>query len=97
MKTSLQCQPYVLLQPSSEFAEGVRPLNEDELAHFRNMQVQNGAPVRFLHHGGAVDIVSGQKQAQGLPDHFQIHYWNFSRETAQQIAKATGTIPVFAN
>lgn len=96
MKILTQCQPYALLQPSSEFAE-VRPLNGDELTHFRSMQIQNGVPVRFVHHGSAVDIVSGQKQATGLPNHLQIHYWNFSRETAQEIAKATGTLPVFSN
>lgn len=91
---SAQQQPYVLLQPAGD---EVRALDEGELAHFRSMQIQHGVPVRFLHRGAATDIVSGQLQDKALPAHLQIHYWNFSKETAQEIALITGTTPVFAN
>ena len=93
MKFNPHQQDYCLLQPSAEEG-GVRPLSPEDLDYFRGMQVQQGVPVRFLHAGCAVDVVTGQKQPQGIPAHHQIHYWNFDRETAQQIAKVTGTTPV---
>ena len=91
-ESSSHLQPYVLLHPA---AQSPQPLSDEQLEVYRNAQVHSGVPVRFLHAGRAVDIVSGQTQDPKTPEHCQIRYWNFDRETAQQIAQATGTQPRF--
>lgn len=70
-------------------------LDEEGLEFARNESVDCGVPVVFMANGRPVDIVTGQLQESNTPQLAQICYFNFSMETAQLIAKATKTLPVF--
>ena len=88
-------QPQVLLLPLAD--ETPQPLDQQSLEFFRDLRVERGTPVRFVHRGRAVDIVSGQVQDPSTPVTHQITYWNFDRETAMAVAEVTRTEPVFTH
>ena len=94
-KLMQKIQPYVLLQPTEE--DVPQPLDPQSLEFFRDKRVEQGTPVRFVHRGRAVDIVSGQVQDPATPASHQITYWNFDRETALAVAAVTRTQPVFTH
>lgn len=71
-------------------------LNENQIAHFKAALVNPGVPVRFLHNGGALNIMTGHVQPRGINVIYQRVYWNFSRETALEIAKLLNVRAVFS-
>ncbi len=54
-----------------------------------------GIPVRFIHDGCAVNIITGDRNSKGCNVMYQKVYWNFPKEVAKEIALLTGTKPVF--
>ena len=81
--------------PTSQFGPGPR-LTEDQVAHFKAALVKPGIPVRFLHKGGALNIITGNVQPRGINVIYQQFYWNFARETALEIAKLLNVRAVFS-
>jgi hypothetical protein len=59
-------------------------------------KVETGHPVRFLHKGHNLDIVSGNLLPRGTVVMHQVVYWNFTKETSKKIAKWLGATPVFS-
>ena len=82
--------------PAPQFGPGPR-LTEEQIAHYQAALVNPGIPVRFLHNGGALNIITGQVQPRGINVIYQRVYWNFSRETASEIAKILGVRAVFSD
>lgn len=72
------------------------PLTKKQILHFAKRLTREGTPVRFQEGGQTVNIVTGEKQPKGINVIHQLTYWNFDRETAREIAKATGTKAVFS-
>lgn len=70
-------------------------LSEVDLVSARAMRTENGIPVVFLADGHPVDIVSGQLQPKETPHAERICYFDFCMDSANMIAKATKTVPVF--
>ena len=58
--------------------------------------VPNGTPVRFQENGQTCNISTGEKLPKGVNVMYQQVYWRFTRETALEIAKLTGTKAVFS-
>lgn len=58
--------------------------------------VKAGDPVRFMHDGRSVDIVTGEYASERHANvMYQRFYWHLSRDTARLIAKLTGTRAAF--
>jgi hypothetical protein len=55
-----------------------------------------GKPVRFMHNGCSLNIVTGVTCKKGINVMHQIVYWNFSRETSNKIARWLGVKAVFS-
>ena len=56
----------------------------------------SGDPVRFMHAGRSVNIVTGEYASErGANVMYHLVYWKFDRETARIIAGMTGTRPAF--
>jgi hypothetical protein len=81
--------------PAPQFGSGPR-LTEDQVAHFKSALVKPGTPVRFLHNGGALNIITGHVQPRGINVIYQQVYWNFARETALEIARLLNVSAVFS-
>lgn len=71
------------------------PLTPEQVEHFKTKQVEKGRPVRFLHNGRSCAIVTGETLPGGTNVIYQFVYWHFTEETAIDIARITGTKPVF--
>jgi hypothetical protein len=71
-------------------------LTEEQIVRYKSALVKGGVPVRFLHNGGALNIISGHVQPRGINVIHQCVYWNFTRETAQEIAKLLDVRAVFS-
>lgn len=74
----------------------MRTLTQTEREEICKKLVKNGVPVRFQEDGQTVDIVTGEKNSKGCNIMYQRVYWNFTRETAKEVATLTGTKPVFS-
>lgn len=57
--------------------------------------VNKGLPVRFLYRGGALDILTGDVTPRGTNVMYQTVYWNFTPETAREIAAVLDVRAVF--
>jgi hypothetical protein len=58
-------------------------------------RVSQGLPVRFMYKGKAMDISTGWLAPKGTNVMYQPVYWNFTRATANKIAKWLGVKAVF--
>ncbi len=81
--------------PAPQCGPGPR-LTEEQIARFQATLVNPGVPVRFLYNGGALNIITGHVQPRGINVIYQRVYWNFSRETALEIAKLLDVRAVFS-
>ncbi len=54
-----------------------------------------GVPVRFLHNGRNLNIVTGELMPKGVNVLYQTVYWRLTRETANKIATRRGVRAVF--
>lgn len=70
-------------------------LTETQVAYFRAALIKSGVPVRFLYDGGALNIETGHVQPRGINVIYQRVYWNFTRQTAREIAKTLNVRAVF--
>jgi len=58
--------------------------------------IENGVPVRFMHDGCSLNLLTGETIKRGTNVMNQIVYWNFSRKTAQKIAGWLGVRAAFS-
>lgn len=72
--------------------------SRDEIEALKNEMVPSAAasPVRFLHDGQNLNILSGRLMQRGTNVIYQIVYWNFTRTTAEKIAAALRVRAVFS-
>jgi hypothetical protein len=74
----------------------MRTLTRSEISLFMKMEDSVvGVPVRFLHEGCAVNVITGEKSSKGSNIIHHMVYWNFPKEVSWEIAHLTGTKPVF--
>jgi hypothetical protein len=73
-----------------------KALTPEQVTQLRAELVKGGVPVRFLTEGRCLNVVTGDLAARGTNVMYHTVYWNFTRETALQIAKWTGTKAVFS-
>lgn len=71
-------------------------LTKEQLNEVKLEMVMVGPPVRFLHNGCCINIVSGDKMKKGVNVIHQHVYWNFKKETSLKIAKWLGVKAVFS-
>jgi hypothetical protein len=73
-------------------------LSPQDIEYFKWRMVPDGTPVRFLYRGQCLNILTGALQKKGINVIFQRHYWNFTKETAKEIALRLGrdVQPVFS-
>jgi|APSaa5957512622_1039677.scaffolds.fasta_scaffold00991_4 hypothetical protein len=71
-------------------------LDKDQLAEVKGEMISNGVPVRFMSGGASLDIVTGETVKKGVNVMHQIVYWNFSKATANKIAKWLGVKTAFS-
>ncbi|MGO9014668.1 MAG: hypothetical protein ACLQF0_06775 [Dissulfurispiraceae bacterium] len=71
-------------------------LTNDQMEEVKKEMVSNGIPVRFLHQGCCLDIITGHLQKKGINIIHQRHYWTFTRETSLKIAKWLGVAAEFS-
>ncbi len=65
-------------------------LNNEQIGRFKVQMVGRGTPARFLYKGQCLNIVTGELQKKGINIIYQRHYWNFTADTAREIAKTLG-------
>lgn len=73
----------------------MRKISQEEIEEIRKELVDSGIPVRFLHNGSAVNIISGEIMPKNTNVMYHPVYWNFSKETSVKIAKWLGLKPCF--
>ena len=71
-------------------------LTTEQTDEIRGELIKEGVPVRFLHNGRNLSIVSGALQPKGINVMYQVVYWHFTRETANKIARWLGCRAVFS-
>ncbi len=71
-------------------------LDKDQLAEAKSEMVKDGVPVRFMSGGASLDIVTGEVVKKGANVMHQIVYWNFTKATANKIAKWLGVRAAFS-
>lgn len=72
-------------------------LTDSQIEKYKGMMVSKGIPVRFLHNGQALDIISGELFSKGSNVIYHPMYWKFTKETAQEIADELGVKAVFSD
>jgi hypothetical protein len=70
-------------------------LTDEQVDKYVAQMVKNGVPVRFLYNGQALSIQSGELAPKGSNVMYHPVYWNFTRETAKEIAEDLGVRAVF--
>ncbi len=73
----------------------MKPLTEERRKYYKAQQIEDGVPVRFMEDGRSVRIETGENTKKGCNIIYHFMYWSFSRATALEIAKETGTKAVF--
>lgn len=71
-------------------------LTDKQLAQVEAEMIVDGMTVRFLRNGRALNIETGESSPGYVEPRKQKFYYNFSRETAQKIAKWLGARAVFS-
>jgi hypothetical protein len=71
-------------------------LTEAQIAAVREEVIREGVPVRFLHDGQNLNIVTGELLPRGTNVLHQMVYWGFPRSTSKKIAKWLGVKAVFS-
>lgn len=75
---------------------GSKKLSQGRITHYVSKMVKDGVPVRFMHGGQSLNIESGELSGKGTNVMNQMIYWNFSKETAREIAKELGVRAAFS-
>jgi len=69
-------------------------LTPRQAANYRDLMRAGNDPTvkicRFLYHGRALDIQTGELASPGSNVIYHRHYWNWDRETARALAKDLG-------
>lgn len=71
-------------------------LTDEQLTEVEDEMVSNGIPCRFQINGQTLDIETRELQPKGINVIRQIHYWGFTRETANKIANWLNCKVVFS-
>lgn len=74
----------------------MRVLTPTEITQFKAERIPNGIPVRFMHEGQSVNVITGALDPKGCNIMYQTTYWNFDRKTSLKIATLTGTRATFS-
>lgn len=61
-------------------------LNDAQVAEVSLEMVKHGVPVRFLHNGQCLNLITGEVQPKGINIMYQTVYWNFTKATSKKIA-----------
>jgi len=72
-------------------------LTPEQIDEIRAEMVPNGTPVRFQIGGQTLDISTGRLQPKGINVIHQIHYWKFTKDTSEKIAKWVGAKPIYSD
>lgn len=72
-------------------------LSKEQIAEVKDEMTLTGDPVRFLHNGQCLNIVTGELMKKGINIMHQIVYWNFDKETSRKIASWLGVKAVFSD
>jgi len=76
-------------------AASIPKLTPEQFSEIKKEMVKDGHPVRFLYNGQALDIVKGELASKGSNVIYHPMYWNFTKDTANKIAKWLKVKPVF--
>lgn len=71
-------------------------LTDQQIGELRDELVPDGVPVRFQIDGQTVNIFTGERQPKGINVIHQLHYWHFTRPTAEKIAQWLGAKAIFS-
>ena len=71
-------------------------LSAEQIERYKKLQIPNGTPCRFMSSGRCLNIVTGELQPRGINVMHQRVYWNFSLETAKEIAATLGCRVIFS-
>ncbi len=68
----------------------------EEIEQLKSEIVLVGVPVRFLHEGHNLNIVTGALMPRGANVIYQTFYWRLTRDTAARIAEKLGVRAEFS-
>lgn len=78
--------------PTASTVRDVHKLTAAQCAEVRAELVKQGAPVRFMVNGRALNIITGELQPRGINVIYQVCYWNFARDTACEVGRGACSI-----
>ena len=70
-------------------------LTQKQIHKFSLRLTNDGWPVRFLHNGCALNIITGDLCISGSNIFYHPVYWRFDKDTAREIADFLGVKAVF--
>ncbi len=73
----------------------MKTLTDEQISSLRKKLTDGCVAVRFQFGGETVNITTGEKTPRGTNIINQQVYWGFDKKTALEVARITGTKPVF--